>query len=70
MDTNVIYRLIVIGVALVAIGIGAVMIYAGRYLAAPEAKKQGRARNMMLYGIIFVILSFAYLIYSMIVLKG
>lgn len=70
MDTNVIYRLIVLGVALVAIGIGAVMIYLGSYLAAPEPKKQSKAQYMRLYGVIFVILSSGYLIYSMFALRG
>ena len=70
MDTNVIYRLIFIGMALVVIGIGAVMTYLGSYLAAPEQKKQSRAKNMMLYGTIFVILSFAYLIYCLLALRG
>jgi polyferredoxin len=70
MDTNIIYRLILIGIALVAIGIGAVMTYLGNYLAAPEQKKQSSAKFIRLYGVIFVILSFAYLIYSMFALRG
>ncbi len=40
VDTNVIYRLIILGIALVVIGIAAVMIYSGNYLAAPDDKKQ------------------------------
>jgi len=70
MDANIIYRLTFIGVALIVIGIGAVMTYTGHYLAAPEEKKQSRAKNMMWYGIIFVILGLAYLIYSVLALKG
>jgi len=42
MDMNVIYRLIFIGMALIVIGIGAVMAYMGWYLAAPEEKRQHR----------------------------
>ncbi|MGD0354466.1 MAG: hypothetical protein ABSB31_03345 [Dehalococcoidia bacterium] len=70
MDTNIIYRLILIGIALVVIGIGAVMTYLGNYLAAPEQKKQSRAKFMKWYGIIFVTLGLAYLIYSMFALRG
>jgi len=69
MDTNIIYRLILIGIALVVIGIGAVMTYLGNYLAAPEQKKQSRAKFMKWYGLIFVILGFAYLIYCLLALK-
>ncbi len=70
MDTNIIYRLIVIGIGLVVIGIGAVMTYTGNYLAAPEQKKQSRAKFMRIYGVIFVTLGFAYLIYCMFALRG
>jgi hypothetical protein len=70
MDINIIYRLIFIGMALVVIGIGAVMSYMGWYLAAPEEKKQYRAKWMRWYGLIFVILGWAYLIYCMFALKG
>ena len=55
MDMNLIYRLIFIGMALVVIGIGAVMTYLGWYLAAPEQKKQYRAKWTRWYGLIFVI---------------
>jgi len=70
MDTNIIYRLIFIGIGLVVIGIGAVMTYTGNYLAAPEQKKQSRAKYMRLYGVIFVTLGLAYLIYCMFALRG
>jgi len=40
MDTNIIYRLIFIGIGLIVIGIGAVMTYTGNYLAAPEQKTE------------------------------
>ncbi|MCX6002383.1 MAG: hypothetical protein NTY79_07615 [Chloroflexi bacterium] len=70
MDTNIVYRLVVLGLGLVVIGIGAVMTYLGSYLAAPEQKKQSRGRNMLLYGIILVILGFAYLLYCQLVLRG
>ena len=70
MDMNIIYRLIFIGMALVVIGIGAVMTYMGWYLAAPEQKKQYRAKCMRWYGLFFVILGWAYLIYCMFALKG
>jgi hypothetical protein len=70
MDMNIIYRLIFIGMALVVIGIGAVMTYLGNYLAAPEQKKQSRAKYMRIYGVIFVTLGLAYLIYCMIALRG
>jgi uncharacterized membrane protein YidH (DUF202 family) len=70
MDANIIPRLIVIGVALIVIGIGALMLYLGRYLAAPEQKRQSRANKMQWYGIIFVILGFAYLVYCMFTLRG
>ena len=69
MDTNIVYRLILLGIALVVIGIGAVMTYPGWYLAAPEQQKQHRAKYMRLYGVIFVILGLAYLIYCMLVLS-
>jgi len=70
MDTNTIYRLILIGMGLVVIGIGAVMTYLGNYLAAPEQQKQKSAKLMRLYGVIFVTLGLAYLIYCMLALKG
>ena len=70
MDMNIIYRLIFIGMALVVIGIGAVMTYLGWYLAASEQKRQNRAKGMRWYGLIFVILGWAYLIYCLLVLKG
>ena len=70
MDTNIIYRLILIGIGLVVIGIGAVMTYTGNYLAAPEQKKQTRAKFMRMYGVIFVTLGLAYLIYCMFALRG
>ncbi|MFC1910073.1 hypothetical protein ACFLXC_02120 [Chloroflexota bacterium] len=70
MDTNIIYRLILIGIGLVVIGIGAVMTYSGNYLAAPEQKKQTRAKFMRMYGVIFVTLGLAYLIYCMFALRG
>ena len=70
MDTNIIYRLIFIGIGLVVIGIGAVITYTGNYLAAPEQKKQSRARFMRIYGVIFVTLGLAYLIYCMLALRG
>jgi len=41
---NIIYRLIFIGMALVVIGVSAVMAHMGWYLAAPEEKKQYRAK--------------------------
>jgi len=70
MDTNIIYRLIFIGIGLVVIGIGAVITYTGNYLAAPEQKKQSRAKFMRIYGVIFVTLGLAYLIYCMFALRG
>lgn len=70
MDANIIYRLIFIGIGLVVIGIGAVMTYTGNYLAAPEQKKQSRAKFMRIYGVIFVTLGLAYLIYCMFALRG
>ena len=70
METNLVFRLMLIGVPLIVIGIGAFMLYLGRYLAAPEEKKQSRAQNMQLYGLILVILALAYLVYSMFVLRG
>jgi len=70
MDTNIIYRLTFIGIGLVVIGIGAVMTYTGNYLAAPEQKKQTRAKFMRMYGVIFVTLGLAYLIYCMLALRG
>ncbi len=70
MDMNIIYRLAFIGIALVVIGIGAVMTYTGWYLAAPEQKKQYRAKSMRWYGVIFVILGWAYLIYCLLALRG
>jgi hypothetical protein len=70
MDTNIIYRLIFIGIGLVVIGIGAVITYTGNYLAAPEQKKQRRAKFMRIYGVIFVTLGLAYLIYCMLALRG
>ena len=70
MDTNIIYRLIFIGIGLVVIGIGAVITYTGNYLAAPEQKKQRRAKVMRIYGVIFVTLGLAYLIYCMFALRG
>jgi len=70
MDMNIIYRLTFIGIGLVVIGIGAVMTYTGNYLAAPEQKKQTRAKFMRMYGVIFVTLGLAYLIYCMLALRG
>ena len=70
MDTNIIYRLILIGIGLVVIGIGAVITYTGNYLAAPEQEKQKRAKAMRIYGVIFVALGLAYLIYCMLALRG
>jgi hypothetical protein len=70
MDMNIIYRLVFLGLGLVVIGIGAAMTYLGSYLAAPEEKKQGRGRNMLIYGIILVILGFAYLIYCQFTVRG
>ena len=70
MNMDIVYRLIFIGMALVVIGIGAVMTYMGWYLAAPEQKKQFRAKCMRWYGLIFVILGWAYLIYCLLVLRG
>ena len=45
MDTNIIYRLIFIGIGLVVIGIGAVITYTGNYLAAPEQKNRGELNS-------------------------
>jgi hypothetical protein len=70
MNINIVYRLIFIGMGLVVIGVGAVMTYLGNYLAAPEQKKQSRAKYMRIYGVIFVTLGLAYLIYCMIALRG
>jgi hypothetical protein len=70
MNMDIVYRLIFIGIALVVIGIGAVMTYMGWYLAAPEEKKQHRAKWMRWYGLILVILGWAYLIYCMFALRG
>jgi hypothetical protein len=39
-DTNVINRLILIGIGLFVIGIGAAITYTGNYLAAPEQKSR------------------------------
>ena len=69
-DTNMVYRLIVIGLGLVVIGIGAVMACLGTYLAPPEGKKESRARYMRLYGLILVILGWAYMVYCMFALRG
>jgi putative Mn2+ efflux pump MntP len=68
MDMNMVYRLVVLGEALVVIGIAAVMIYFGSYLAAPEEKRQHRAQYIRLYGLILVTLGGVYLLYSMSVL--
>ena len=55
MVNNVnIYQLICLGIALVAIGIAAVMIYLGSYLSAPENKRVSTAKYMRLYGLIFL----------------
>lgn len=70
MNMNIIYRLIFIDMALIVIGIGAVMTYMGWYLVASEEKKQYRAKRKRWYGLIFVILGWAYLIYCMFALKG
>jgi hypothetical protein len=70
MNVDMVYRLILIGVGLVVIGIGAVMTYLGNYLAAPEQKKQRSAKFMRIYGVIFVTLGLAYLIYCMLALRG
>ena len=70
MDTTMVYRLIILGIALVVVGIAAVMIYFGNYLAAPEDKKQSRARYIRLYGLILVVLGWAYLVYCLLALRG
>ena len=70
MDTNGLTRLIVLGIGLVVVGLGAIMSYLGNYLAAPEEKKQGRARYIRLYGLILVFLGWAYLLYCMFALRG
>lgn len=70
MDANVIPRLIVLGIGLVVIGLGATMAYLGNYLAAPEEKKQRRAKYIRLYGLILVFLGWAYLLYCMFALRG
>jgi uncharacterized protein YjeT (DUF2065 family) len=69
-DTNVVDRLIVIGIGLVVIGIGAVITYTGNYLATPEQKKQMVAKLMRIHGIIFVAWGLAYLIYCIVALSG
>ncbi len=70
MNMDIVYRLIFIGMALVVIGIGAIMTYMGWYLSAPEEKRQFRAKGMRWYGLIFVILGWAYLIYCLLSLRG
>ncbi len=40
MDTNIIYRLVFLGLGLVVIGIGAVMTYLGSYLAAQNRRNR------------------------------
>ena len=62
MDVNLIPRLVVLGIALAVIGLGAIMTYFGYYLAAPEEKKQHRARYIRLYGFILVVLGWVCLI--------
>ena len=69
MDTNGLTRLIVLGIGLVVVGLGAIMSYLGNYLAAPEEKKQSRARYIRLYGLILVVLGWAYLLYCMFALR-
>jgi hypothetical protein len=69
-DTNVVDRLILIGIGLVVIGIGAVITYTGNYLATPEQKKQMVAKLMRIHGVIFVSLGLAYLIYCIVALRG
>ncbi|TFH34211.1 MAG: hypothetical protein E4G93_05715 [Dehalococcoidia bacterium] len=69
MDTNGLARLIVLGIGLVVVGLGATMSYLGNYLAAPEEKKQSRARYIRLYGLILVVLGWAYLLYCMFALR-
>ena len=64
MDTNKTYRLIIIGIILIIIGIGAVMTYTGNYLAAPEQKRQSRVKFMRRCGVVLVISGLGYLIYS------
>jgi uncharacterized membrane protein YidH (DUF202 family) len=68
-DTNVVDRLILIGIALVVIGIGAAITYTGNYLATPEHKKQMVAKLMRIHGVIFVALGLAYLIYCFVALR-
>ena len=63
------YQLVCLGIALVAIGIAAVMIYLGSYLSAPENKRVSRAKYMRLYGLIFLFLSVAYLFFSLFALR-
>ena len=71
MDANIIIsRLIVIGIAWVIIGIGAFMLHFGRYLSAPEDKKQDRAKAICLYSIVLLFVGIAYLIGSLLVLTG
>ncbi len=70
MDTNIIPRLIVIGIGLIVIGMGAFMFHFGRYLSASEDKKQDRAKGIWQYSIVWLCIGLAYLIGSLLVLKG
>ena len=65
-----VYRLVILWIALVVIGIAAIMFYFGTYLAAPEDKRRLKAGNIRLYGLILVTVGSVYLIYSMPVLRG
>ena len=67
---NVVYRLILLGIGLVVIGIGAIITYTGNYLATPEQKKHMVAKLMRIHGVIFVALGLAYLIYCIVALSG
>lgn len=68
--TDLTLKLILIGVGLVVIGIGAVMLYFGRYLAATEDQKRSRARQIWIYGIIWLCIGIFHLIGSLLVLRG
>ncbi len=64
----VVCRLICMGIALVALGIGAGIFYIGRYLEAPAKKRRNRGWGMKWYGVVLLCLVVAYLLYSMLTL--
>jgi uncharacterized membrane protein YidH (DUF202 family) len=61
---------IFIGIGLVVIGMGALTFHYARYLAAPEDKKQGRAKNLQWYAVVWLCIGLANLIGGLLVLRG